>query len=82
MSHNIAYHSSFSELVETINEGFRYETILVDNKLDVPKKYHHLNKDSAMWVVKKTKTAKWSDDIKTQLKSICKLYLNRQYGSF
>lgn len=69
--------TSFHELVEVMNLKTRYEEMISENKLSVPKKYKCLSTESANWCLDKIDVFNKKQSVVKDIKSLCLEYIER-----
>lgn len=69
--------SSFSELVEVMNLKTKYEEMITNHKLSVPKKYKALSTETATWCIHKLDIFNKKPKIVDEIKAMCLDYLER-----
>lgn len=68
----------FYELVEILEIGYKYECLVEDNKLSVPKKYRGLNDETAHWCIDKLKVFNKKNPALKEVNQLCFTYLEKK----
>lgn len=76
ISENKYLHSSFHELVDILNLKTEFSEIVETNNISIPKKFRHLNYESATWCIDKLSVFNKKTKIVEQLEQICFNYID------